>query len=103
LKIDRRLIFISINIYVFACFNFFLLNIFLLLKDRTHIELYISRILIIIDEKNVIGQSETLREIGVSVFCPEAFSFDDQNYLFKLSRILELLIIKPELLIISTK
>jgi len=54
----------------------------LLLKDRTHIELsYIFEILTITDKKNVIGQSETRRKVGVSVY-PEAFSLVEWPELF---------------------
>jgi len=35
--------------------------------------LYIFQILTVADKKSVVGQSETLREVGVSVY-PEAFS-----------------------------
>jgi len=36
--------------------------------------------------KTFVGQSETLRELGVSLYTKTFFCFNGQNYLFNLSR-----------------
>jgi len=53
-----------------------------------------------------VGQNETVRESGVSLCTKAFFCFNDQNYLFNLSRTIELLKKNSELSIVmrvSTK
>jgi len=51
--------------------------------------------------ESFVGQSETLREPGVSLCTESFFCFNGQNYLFNLSRTIELLKKTSELSIVN--